>query len=81
MRADVVSGVLAALEQVTVRRLAAGEEMLLPGVGRIILKRRAARVGRNPRTGEVFDVAATCRPVLKPMKALRDAASSSVETQ
>lgn len=77
--AGVVSSVLSALEDVTLQRVAKGEEMLLPGLGRLEIKDRAARTGRNPRTGETFVVPASRRPAFKPTKALRDAAANSKE--
>ena len=38
--------------------LLGGGEIPLPGVGKLVVKKRAARKGRNPRTGEAVDIPA-----------------------
>jgi len=38
--------------------LSAGGEALIPGVGKLKVKERAARSGRNPRTGESLQISA-----------------------
>ncbi|BCV20033.1 transcriptional regulator [Moorella sp. Hama-1] len=65
----VVSAVLASIEEA----LAQGEKVQLVGFGTFEIKERAARVGRNPRTGEEIQIAATRAPVFKAGKALKDA--------
>nr|WP_258360692.1 HU family DNA-binding protein [Moorella sulfitireducens] len=65
----VVSAVLASIEEA----LAQGDKVQLVGFGTFEIKERAARVGRNPRTGEEIEIAATRVPVFKPGKALREA--------
>ncbi|MBC7323944.1 MAG: HU family DNA-binding protein [Moorella sp. (in: Bacteria)] len=65
----VVSAVLASIEEA----LSQGEKVQLVGFGTFEIKERAARVGRNPRTGEQIEIAATRVPVFKAGKALRDA--------
>ena len=55
--------------------LAAGEKVTLVGFGGFETKKREARMGRNPRTGEPTPIAATCTPVFKAGKALKDAVS------
>lgn len=40
-------------------------EVRLPGVGTIVVTERAARTGRNPRTGEKVDIAAQKSAKLK----------------
>lgn len=37
---------------ITERKLRAGAEVTLPGIGKLVAVQREARVGRNPRTGE-----------------------------
>lgn len=44
----------------------------LVGFGSFEVKSRAARVGRNPRTGEQTQIAATKAPVFKAGKSLKD---------
>ncbi|GEA14558.1 MAG: DNA-binding protein HU-beta [Moorella sp. (in: firmicutes)] len=65
----VVSAVLASIEEA----LAQGDKVQLVGFGTFEIKERAARVGRNPRTGEEIEIAATRVPVFKPGKALKEA--------
>ena len=45
------------------------------GFGTFSIKKRAARAGRNPRTGEPITIAASSVPSFKASKALRDAVS------
>lgn len=47
-----VEVVLDALAEACAARLAAGDDVMLPGIGRLKVKARAARMVRNPRTGE-----------------------------
>ncbi len=52
--------------------LAGGERVQLSGFGVFYVKRREARVGRNPRTKEQVLIPATNIPMFKPSQALRD---------
>ncbi len=52
--------------------LARGNRVELRGFGAFSIKRREARVGRNPRTGETVKVAEKCVPFFKTGKQLRD---------
>lgn len=45
----------------------------LVGFGTFSVKHRAAREGRNPRSGETIQIAASNAPSFKPGKALKDA--------
>ncbi|MBM7617401.1 DNA-binding protein HU-beta [Weissella uvarum] len=53
--------------------LAKGEKVQLIGFGSFETRDRAARTGRNPRTGEEFMIEATTIPAFKPGKELKDA--------
>ena len=53
--------------------LARGEPVTIAGFGKFTTRSRAARTGRNPRTGEPVAIAASRTPSFKPAKALRDA--------
>lgn len=53
--------------------LAADEPVTVAGFGKFTTRSRAARQGRNPRSGEPVDIAASKAPSFKPAKALRDA--------
>jgi integration host factor subunit beta len=52
--------------------LAKGERVELRGFGAFSVKKRDARVGRNPRTGESVSVEAKVVPFFKTGKLLRD---------
>jgi len=53
--------------------LKAGDQVSLLGFGTFVVKTRAARSGRNPRTGETIEIPASKAPVFKAGKALKDA--------
>jgi integration host factor subunit beta len=59
------------LEEITAA-LARGDRVELRGFGAFSVKRRAARTGRNPRTGEAVDVSAKAVPYFKTGKELRE---------
>jgi len=44
--------------------LAQGNETVLPGIGKLTVKERTARIGRNPATGEPVQIAARKSPRL-----------------
>ena len=50
-----------------------GGSVSLVGFGTFLVRERAARTGRNPRTGEEITIAASKNPVFKAGKALKDA--------
>lgn len=52
--------------------LKAGEKVQLVGFGTFEVKARAAREGRNPKTGETIKIDASKRPVFSAGKALKD---------
>jgi DNA-binding protein HU-beta len=56
--------------------LAKGGSVALVGFGTFSVKARAAREGRNPRTGETIAIAASNTPSFKAGKALKDACNS-----
>lgn len=53
--------------------LAAGGEVRMTGFGTFSTASRAASTGRNPRTGEAIQIAASTRPKFKAGKSLKDA--------
>lgn len=55
--------------------LAAGDKVQLVGFGNFEVKERAARTGRNPKTKEVIQIAASKVPQFKAGKAFKDAVS------
>ena len=64
-----VDGVFSAIKDAAVK----GEEVSLPGFGKFKVQDKPARTGRNPRTGESVDIAATKKLAFQPAKALKDA--------
>jgi DNA-binding protein HU-beta len=52
-----------------------GDVVTLSGFGAFATKTRAARTGRNPRTGEAIQIAASRVPGFKAGKGLKDAVS------
>lgn len=69
---DSEAAVTAALDVITAA-LAEGEEIRLVGFGTFEVKKREARMGRNPKTKEPIPIAASKVPAFKPGKALKDA--------
>jgi DNA-binding protein HU-beta len=62
----------AAIEAIT-KALKKGDTITLVGFGTFSVRNRAARMGRNPRTGEEIKIKASKVPGFKPGKALKDA--------
>ena len=52
--------------------LGRGDRVELRGFGAFVVKRRRARLGRNPRTGEAVAVPEKGAPFFKPGKQLRE---------
>ena len=69
---DSEKAINAAFESIT-ETLAAGEKVQLVGFGSFEVKKRAARIGRNPKTKESIEIPASVVPVFKAGKALKDA--------
>lgn len=72
----VVSATLKALAAVCQEAATTGEELTLPGICKISVTKREARIGRNPRTGESLEIPAKHVPKFTALKALKDAASN-----
>jgi len=53
--------------------LAKGEQVSLVGFGTFLVRERAARTGRDPRSGEPIQIKASKNPAFKAGKALKDA--------
>jgi DNA-binding protein HU-beta len=53
--------------------LKAGNKVDIPGFGSFSVSERAARTGRNPKTGETLQIKAAKVPKFRPGKGLRDA--------
>ncbi len=55
------------------KALGRGEEVSIAGFGVFTTAKRAARQGRNPKTGERIQIPASTRPKFRAGKALKDA--------
>ena len=55
------------------KALKSGDSVTLVGFGTFSVRDRAARSGRNPRTGQTIKIKASSMPVFKAGKALKDA--------
>ncbi|WGL93933.1 HU family DNA-binding protein [Arsenophonus nasoniae] len=64
---------LNALIETVTEALKAGDEVQLVGFGSFQVKQRAARDGRNPKTGETLKIAAANLPSFKAGKTLKEA--------
>ncbi len=71
---DAEKAVNAAVDAIT-EALIAGDKVQLVGFGAFDVKERAARVGRNPKTGKEINIPASKIPQFKAGKALKDAVS------
>lgn len=58
--------------------LKGGDTVTLIGFGSFSTAKRAARVGRNPKTGKEIKIAATTTPKFKAGKALKEAVAKKV---
>jgi DNA-binding protein HU-beta len=55
------------------KALKKGDTVTLVGFGTFQARKRAARTGRNPKTGETITIKASVNPTFKAGKALKDA--------
>ena len=69
---DAEAVITAALDTITAA-LKEGYKVQLVGFGSFEVKKRAARIGRNPKTKESIEIPASVVPVFKAGKALKDA--------
>lgn len=67
-----VEHVLKTAGDVIASTLAEGEDVPLPGLGKLGVSQKAARPGRNPKTGEPITIAARRSPHFSAAKALKD---------
>jgi len=71
-KADAGRAVDAVIETVK-KALKKGDTISLVGFGTFSVRKRAARTGRNPRTGQTIKIKASKNPTFKAGKALKDA--------
>ncbi len=65
----VVDGTFTQIEHI----LAKGKEVRIVGFGLFFVRKRAARTGRDPRTGKPMKISATRTPAFRPGKTLQEA--------
>ena len=70
-RKDADAAICALVETIT-DALKDGDKVQLVGFGSFEVKKRAARVGRNPKTKEPIEIPASTVPVFKAGKVLKD---------
>ena len=71
-KADAGRAVDAMIAAIT-RTLKKGDSVTLVGFGTFDVRKRGARTGRNPRTGEEIKIKASLNPAFKAGKTLKDA--------
>lgn len=71
-KADASRAVESLLSAIT-NALKGGNQVSLVGFGTFTVKKRSARTGRNPRTGEAIEIRASKVPGFRAGKALKDA--------
>ncbi len=67
---------LTAFINVVTDALVTGEKVAISGFGTFEVVERAARIGRNPKTGETIEIKASKAPKFKAGKSLKDVVKS-----
>ncbi|SMO68272.1 bacterial nucleoid protein Hbs [Balnearium lithotrophicum] len=70
---------LNAFIQVVEEALKKGDKIEIRGFGTFLMKERAPRVARNPKTGEKVEVPAKLVPAFKPGKDLKEATEKEIK--
>lgn len=65
--------VVDAIFDTIVKTMSRGEEVAITGFGTFRVVKRAAREGRNPKTGEKIHIAASVKPKFRAGKVLKEA--------
>ncbi|WP_156840481.1 HU family DNA-binding protein [Novosphingobium aquimarinum] len=71
-RSDATKAVESVFDSITAT-LKKGDDVRLVGFGTFTVSKRKASTGRNPRTGEPMEIAASTQPKFKAGKGLKDA--------
>lgn len=77
-KTDASRAVDATIESI-IKALAQGDSVAIAGFGIFSVKQRAARTGRDPRTGGVLQIPAATVAGFKPAKAVKDAINEKKE--
>ena len=73
VKKSVAEKAVAAVIDTITEQLVAGEKVQIVGFGTFEVRERAARTGRDPRTKETIEIAASKAPAFEAGKALKDA--------
>lgn len=73
---SVASKALESVLEVITNTLKGGDDIAITGFGTFTVKARAAREGRNPKTGETIQIAASKAASFKAGKSLKEAVNS-----
>src|SRR5208283_2241418 len=65
--------VLGGLVELATKHLKKGDKIRLTGLGILQVRKRAARMGRNPATGEAIKIKASKKIAFRPAKELKEA--------
>jgi DNA-binding protein HU-beta len=68
-----VVGFIDEVQSLAVKEAKKNGAFVLPGIGKVVLSNRKARMGRNPQTGEPIKIAAKRVVRIRPVKVLKDA--------
>ena len=74
--AKVVEALFSASEGIISQALHEDDKVNITGFGSFVARHRAARTGRNPRTGKEIQIAASTSPVFRGGKGLKDSLSA-----
>jgi DNA-binding protein HU-beta len=65
--------VLSSMVDLVVKHLKKGDRIRIGGLGILVVRRRAARMGRNPATGEAIKIKASKKVAFRAAKDLKEA--------
>jgi DNA-binding protein HU-beta len=68
-----VSAFMDEIQALAVKEAKRSGAFVIPGVGKVVLSNRKARMGRNPQTGEPIKIAAKRVVRIRAVKVLKDA--------
>jgi DNA-binding protein HU-beta len=68
-----VVGFIDEVQALVVKEAKKSGAFVLPGIGKVVLSNRKARMGRNPQTGEPIKIAAKRVVRIRAVKVLKDA--------
>ncbi len=71
-----VDSILKSTTEVITAVVAKGEPVTIPGFAKFVKQERAARMGRNPATGEQIRIKASKKARITPLKGFKDAVMS-----